>query len=264
MDPPSSPSQEFLLNAYCTRCGYDLRSNNVAGPCPKCGLELPYAQFISGLANANPVWLDRVYMGITGLMVALVIQVVEQGLNCLLLVGGMDKSGGYLWSRTYEFRFGIEWFSVLFLLAAREVQHEKEPWHSPRNLLLWLGWAWVAAHLLWTVYFNQHMVRTHFLSLLTYHSSWILETGAVIVMFLYILRLGQRAGDPFLKQHLPIVVSLIIVSHAFGILMGAREMPFSPTVRINMATVVQTAVSSYAVYVLLKMRRSIGAILSAP
>src|SRR5258705_469852 len=86
MDPSLPPSEEFLLNALCSRCGYDLRSNNVVGPCPKCGFALAYASVNSELRLANPLWLYRIAMGIAGVAIAQLLFAVETGWNLLVLL----------------------------------------------------------------------------------------------------------------------------------------------------------------------------------
>jgi hypothetical protein len=237
MDPAPPPSQEFLLNAFCANCGYDLRSNNAVGPCPKCGTGIPYATFISGLANANPLWVHRIYLGISGILLAQLMLAIHRVLQLAILIAIPDYPT-FFWTR-----------------------FEEEPWSAPRKLLLWVGAASVVMHLArpFLDFVSRGPVFSP--SQLLFHLVWIIDLAGVIVLFLYILRLGQRAGDPVLTRHLPLVATLVIVNGALFVIVRLRELPLGRLQGATVAVLVQTAVAVYAVWILNVMRRSLAAVL---
>ncbi|HEV8605188.1 MAG TPA: hypothetical protein VGQ99_07470 [Tepidisphaeraceae bacterium] len=257
MDPSPPPSQEFLLNALCTRCGYDLAANNISGPCPKCGLELSYAAFQSGLANANPLWLQRIYLGIIGLIVAQIIFAFQSGTQLLGILSRSDEARQFTfwWNRLYETAVVIQWFSALFLLAAPEHRARDEARTSPRKVLLWLGGAYIIIHLIFPPLSSIFLLRRvsfvpHLLSLIYFAS--------ILSLFLYVQRLGQRDGNPVVKRHLPIAGALIILNAAIQFIL-----PFSGVLRPvdDVTQLLSTAAAVYLIYVLLKLRKSLVALL---
>ncbi|SRR6266568_6967300 len=259
MDQPPFPSQQFLLNAFCTRCGYDLRANNIAGPCPKCGLQISYASFSSGLRNANLLWLHRISLGITGILTAHVLFVIDAGTKLLnvLARGAFLSYFHNWWTQIVEVAFAIEWFSVVYLIAsARDDPEDQQRRISPRRLLLVFGGGWVVAYLLFRI---GHLIPP-FVNI-----RWIIvalmQIAAMVALFHYMNHLARRIGDPFLRRHLPLAMTLTIISVGFGFILGLNSMYRTSSnwdrtqdVRYLMAL----AASGYFLYVLIRLRKSLA------
>lgn len=260
MEPTPAKSDEFVANAFCNRCGYDLRSNNISGPCPECGLALSYASFSSGLSETNPLWLHRIYLGITGIAVAQSVFAFQSATLLLAILSRSEDMQFFFlsWSKFYGIGYAIQWFSALFLLAARENHDDHESTMSPRRLLLWVGGTSVVLGLIGPLI--PPIIRMPgFLS----HLVTLVDVAAVICLFLYVLRLAQRDGHPLVKRHLPIAVTLLIVNVALQFLLPFGSGFGSGFRRIDDVTsLINTAVAVYLVYVLLQMRRSIGSLLT--
>jgi hypothetical protein len=221
MDPTPPPSHEFALNAFCNRCGYDLRSNNVVGPCPKCGLQIAYADFNSGLRDANPRWIGRISLGVTGILMANVIFGLEIVSKLLDLVS-RSRLYGYLynwWDQLADVGFAIEWFSVLYLIAAaRDEGNDEQRRVAPRKLLLMAGSVWATVYLLYHIGSQGSSFA---------NIRWIIavlaQLAATIALFHYMNHLAHRIGDPFLRRHIPLSMTLTLISIGFGFMVGLNS-----------------------------------------
>ncbi len=91
MDQPQTITRDVL----CVRCGYNLRGLDLAGRCPECNN--PIAQSVEGdlLPRADPVWLERLQLGMTVKLWNLVVGFLV-GVVAGILVGAAGLPGVFV------------------------------------------------------------------------------------------------------------------------------------------------------------------------
>ena len=126
----------------CLGCAYNLRTLNVAGRCPECGVEVgPSVEaFYKGdaLAVADKRWLDRLGAGVILLLVSAVLQVIAIGTSpgpssrvwaCFAVGGGQSDAWLVPLTSTWWSSDASRWFAAAvvtlhgvgaWLLSAKE------------------------------------------------------------------------------------------------------------------------------------------------
>jgi hypothetical protein len=184
------------------------------------------------------------------------------------LIGNISRSPtlgfDYLWTRLNEVAYAIEWFSALYLLATHEVisAHDEgrrrrgEDATSPRRLLLYVGSASVIFH-----YAPLHFLGIRRSSNMFIDSLFsLVYVAGISVLLLYILRLAQRTGDPFLRRHTPAAVMLVFINFALQFGFSIRGSIAGATDVMLLLNVVSYA---YLCYVLLHLRRVFGNVVNS-
>jgi len=219
-------------------------------------LEIPYALADAEIRDADPLWLHRVFLGTTGIAAAMAMFVV---IGTFRLIGNISRSPtfafDYTWSRLGEVAYGMEWFSALYLLASHEVIGGHDEGRR-RRLLLYIGSAAVILH-----YAPLHLLSIRRSSNVFVDSLLsLISVAGASVLLLYILRLAQRTGDPFLRRHTPAAVMLVFINFALEFGFSIR----GSFVGANDVTMLLNVVShAYLCYVLLHMRRVFGNVVAS-
>jgi hypothetical protein len=234
-------------------------------PLPEGDLEIPYAIADAEIRHADPLWLHRVFLGITGIVIAEALFVLKA---TVMLLGSISRSTAisfdFLWSRLSEGAFAIEWFSALYLLAAHEPigAHDEarrrrgEEAASPRRLLLFIGGASVILRFLPLHFLGIRRSANPFVDTLFS----LVYVAGISVLLLYILRLAQRTGDPFLRRHTPAAVMLLFINYGMDFAMSIRGTFAGANDVIQLFGLVANA---YLFYVLLRMRRVFGDLIAS-
>src|SRR5947207_2700561 len=136
---------------HCFRCGYNLRGLQSSTSCPECGLEISTTLAGPSLRHANPFWLQRIILGVTGIAAAKLLFCSVNATRLLAQIAS-SPSRPYenWWSHVALIAWSVQWGSALLLLSGAEpgIAKEHEPTVSLRRLLLYFGWFLITTHIL--------------------------------------------------------------------------------------------------------------------
>ncbi len=232
---------------------------------PNPAPEIAYAAVNAELSRSEPLWLYRMFLGITGVLIAETLFVFESGMKASILLSGPEVNLflDYFWYTGGVVATAIEWFSALYLLAAPENPDERRArWTSPRKLLLITGSAWAVFYLM-VPFLDRVETWARFL----WFASTALHIAATVVLIYFLMRLSARTGDAFFARHFPLVLTLTLASLGLSLLIGISnyyDVPRALRRAGNLEQVLSAAASAYFAYLLIHLRRQISAFLWPP
>jgi hypothetical protein len=211
----------------------------------------PLAYAVSDpLADANPYWVQRLYLGLTGMALGQVLDMGQLALGMLLFLADRTKFAGlslvFLLPQVNTISFAIFWFSAVYLFAAREPKGpvDEENVASVRKLVIYLGCGVV---LLACYPYAMSPVRT---------MAWfgtvlpILHLAAKIAVLVYLFRLADRAHDSSIKKHVPVILMLVLLSSVLSMASSYRW-----TRAEDVSVMLSIAAEAYFLFAVLQLRK---------
>jgi len=138
--------------------------------------------------------------------------------------------------------YSIRWFSALYLLAQAQYPGEVDPFRLLRKVLLWVGGAFLVIGFIPLMFVPVYLMRAVPIA------TEVMEMAAIVVLFLYLMKIAELANDAFLRMHLPIALVLIILRHGMAAILGDRI--YGEDLRL----LLMLAAAGYWLYLMLKMR----------
>jgi hypothetical protein len=205
----------------------------------------------STLPAASPFWLHRVYLGLTGIAIAQWLALAQTALFIIIYFAQRAHLDDemrlvhFLPSVNY-LSFALLWFSAIYLVAAPETRTAaaREPMVSPRKLVIYLG---CATALLTFFPSAIYPVRSMLWMSLALAGIGI---AAILAFLVYLLKLAERAGDAYLKKHIPIALAVTLVSNAFSI---AQQLEFAKA--DDLRIVLNIGAIVYLLHIVTRLRR---------
>jgi hypothetical protein len=153
------------------------------------------------LRDANPQWLYRIFLGVSGMAIGQAITLGYLALMFIWAVAARASVGkGDLLSwlpHADPMGYAIFWFSAIFLLAAPHHADDHHPRLAIfRKAVFYLGCAYLLSRFLPSAF--QDLRGGNWAP----YAITAFNIAATTALFLYLIQLARRADDPYLKQHL--------------------------------------------------------------
>jgi hypothetical protein len=213
----------------------------------------------SALAAASPYWLQRAFLGLTGMAIAQWMVLADGALTLLIYFrnGGRTRANEELLrfnSNMSYFAFTILWFSAIYLLAAPEDKTDQpnQTFALARKLLIYAG-----CGLVLITFFPSLMYMTD-LGLGIWFNQFlpVLNLAALVALFFYLWKLADSANDPYLKRNLPAVLAVLIASNGF-----AEAVKHKLLRADDLRLILNILAAAYFLHVVLRMRKIFAGIL---
>jgi len=186
----------------CLECGYDLRGLDAHGSCPECGELIALSTRGNALRNADPLYLTRAH-------IAAILLAATFAVGACVRIERMIGLGlpGLVLIRISTF---CELFPLIasVLLASRDATAQRRDWPNRSQIVVMLAIVHIAAYLA-VVYATVDAGPYRLLSAFAL-------MGWYVAIFSILRDLAERANDPTLKRHNPVVLWSLVGAAALG------------------------------------------------
>src|SRR5437762_474649 len=109
--------------------------------------DLSYASLSIPLLPDNPLWLHRLFLGITGLAIAQALSLLQLIIFMIVFLADRgEKPAGWLiyWlPQSGSIDTAVYWFSAVYLIGAAPITDTSRQFSATRTILLWFGCAYL-------------------------------------------------------------------------------------------------------------------------
>lgn len=252
-DPPALPLDQ---NIPCLRCGYNLRTLSSDARCPECSAAIAASLSPNLLRFADPSWTSILALAMGIMLISTSIELVFVIVSLFLAESETILSIFQLFEPIHSFVNPLFWLAVFLLGRANP-----HPPSSPRRFTFRRAMRIAALVALFSAIVSESSSLDLWLDFPDYLTEFplahVIELLATILLFLYLLQLARRTGQPSLLRHTRIaMIAMIFALCVWAFLDIYSDRNWAEQINVP-ARLLLIPIFIYQLYVFFRFRRTL-------